>query len=74
MVLQAMMNAIPRTRGKNGDFIRPEAKVLDDLRLGFFNDLTAPPDEELKIPLQPKLPGEVGDDLPEEELEEESEE
>lgn len=36
--LQAMLNAIPRTKiGK--DFIRPEAKVLENLRLAIFDDL-----------------------------------
>jgi len=50
-VLQAMINAIPRTRGKDGQFIRPESRTLDDLRLNFFDDITAPVEEEL-----PKLP------------------
>ncbi len=42
--LQAMINAIPRTRQK-GDFVRSEAKVLEDLRLAFFDDLVVPPEE-----------------------------
>jgi len=46
LVLQAMINAIPRTRGKDGSFLRPEARVLDDLRLKFFDDLSVPPEEE----------------------------
>ena len=41
--LQAMVNAIPRTR-KAGEFLRPEAKLLDDLRLNFFPDLEVPKD------------------------------
>jgi putative DNA methylase len=56
LVLQAMINAIPRTKDKNGQFIRPESRTLDDLRLNFFDDLTAPPEEELpKLPEQTKL-------------------
>ena len=46
LALQAMLNAIPRTRAKDGSFIRPEARILDDLRLKFFDDLTTPPEEE----------------------------
>lgn len=45
LVLQAMINAIPRTRGANGELIRPEARVLDDIRLKFFDDLSVPPEE-----------------------------
>jgi len=43
--LQAMLNAVPRTRIK-GKFVRPEAKVLDSLRLAFFEELAAPAEEE----------------------------
>jgi hypothetical protein len=49
LALQAMINAIPRARGKSGELLRPEAKVLDDLRLRFFDGLSVPPDEELPI-------------------------
>ncbi len=56
MVLQAMINAIPRTRDKSGQFIRPESSTLDDLRLNFFDDITAPAEEELlKLPEQGSL-------------------
>lgn len=44
--LQAMINAIPRTRIK-GKFVRPEAEVLDRLRAAFFEELQVPPEEEL---------------------------
>lgn len=44
-VLQALLNAIPRTQVK-GKFVRPEAAVLENLRLNFFEDLTVPVDEE----------------------------
>jgi hypothetical protein len=43
-LIQAMINAIPR--------IRPEAKVLDALRLKFFEDLTPAPEEEIALPAQ----------------------
>jgi len=54
--LQAMINAIPRTRIK-GKFIRPEAEVLENMRLAFFDDLEAPLEEE------PELPGATQLDL-----------
>jgi len=66
LVLQAMINAIPRTRGKDGQFIRHESRTLDDLRLNFFDDITAPVEEELpKLPEQGVLfeePDEEGDE------------
>ncbi len=43
--LQAMLNAVPRTQIK-GKFVRPEAEVLDRLRLAFFEGLEAPVEEE----------------------------
>ena len=44
--LQALINAIPRTKVK-GAFVRPEADVLDRMRLTFYADeLTVPPEEE----------------------------
>jgi len=42
--LQALLNAIPRTQIKS-QFARPEAEVLDRLRLAFFEDLEAPVEE-----------------------------
>jgi putative DNA methylase len=42
--LQAMLNAIPRTQIK-GQFVRPEAEVLDRLRLAFFEELEVPMEE-----------------------------
>jgi putative DNA methylase len=53
--LQAMINAIPRTRIK-GRFVRPEADVLDRMRLAFYGDeLTAPPEEEPPLPQAEQL-------------------
>ena len=46
--LQAMINAIPRTRQK-GKFVRPEADVLEDMRLAFFDDLEVPQEEEPEL-------------------------
>lgn len=43
--LQALLNAIPRTQMR-GQFVRPEAEVLDRLRLAFFEDLEVPVEEE----------------------------
>jgi len=72
LVLQAMINAIPRTRDKSGQFIRPESRTLDDLRLNFFDDITAPAEEELlKIPEQGSLFAEPEEEADEEEGDEE---
>jgi putative DNA methylase len=48
-LLQALLNAIPRSRVK-GKFVRPEAEVLENMRLAFFDDLVAPTEEELELP------------------------
>ncbi|MBC7227471.1 MAG: DUF1156 domain-containing protein [Thermoflexales bacterium] len=48
--LQAMLNAVPRTRVR-GKFVRPEAEVLDRLRLAFFPDLEVVEEE----PPPPKM-------------------
>ena len=48
--LQTLINAIPRTKVKN-KFVRPEADVLDRMRLAFYADeLTVPPEEEPSLP------------------------
>jgi hypothetical protein len=44
-VVQALLQALPRTRQKDR-FVRPEADLLERLRLAFFEDLEAPPEEE----------------------------
>ena len=41
------MQAIPTTRGKVGKFLRPEMTTLDALRLLVWEDLPAPPEEEV---------------------------
>jgi adenine-specific DNA methylase len=49
-VLQTLLNAIPRTQVK-GQFVRPEAAVLDNMRLAFYaNELTVPVVEEPELP------------------------
>jgi adenine-specific DNA methylase len=77
MVVQALLNTIPRTKIK-GRFVRPEAQTLDDLRLKFFDDLEAPPEEvPPKVPTQEDLfTGLIAEDdgEPEEESDEEDEE
>jgi adenine-specific DNA methylase len=53
--LQALINAIPRTKIKN-KFVRPEADVLERMRLAFYaDDLTVPPEEEPPIPQAQQL-------------------
>lgn len=53
--LQALINAIPRTQVKN-KFVRPEADILDRIRLAFYADeLTVPPDEEPPLPQAQQL-------------------
>ena len=52
--LQALLNAIPRAKVKN-KFVRPEAEVLENLRLAFFDDLQAPVEEEPEIPMPSQL-------------------
>lgn len=47
--LQALLNAVPRTR-KKGRLIRPEAELLDRLRDAFFTDLQTPPEEAPPVP------------------------
>ena len=46
--VQAMLNAIPRTKRKS-KFVRPEAEVLEGMRLAFFDDLMVPAEEEVKL-------------------------
>jgi putative DNA methylase len=74
--LQAMMNAIPRTKEK-GKFVRPEAEVLEAMRLAFFDDIVPPLEEEIKIEeLQHAFTGagfEAATDDEEDEVEEDEE-
>ena len=57
-LVQAAMQAIPSARGKDGKFLRPEMTILDALRLLVWEDLPAPPEEEIpKIEKTGLLPG-----------------
>jgi hypothetical protein len=56
LVLQALLNAIPRGRDKNDQFLRPEAKALDQLCGSFFGDLKFPVEETMFVPEQIELP------------------
>jgi putative DNA methylase len=66
-LVQATMEAIPKTRGKDGKFLRPEMTTLDALRTLFWEDLPAPKEEE-----PPKVTAQQG--LFDTEMEEDDEE
>lgn len=69
-LVQAAMQAIPTTRGKDGQFLRPEMASLDAMRLLFWDDLPAPPEEEApKLDAPPALKGMPADILREEIIE-----
>ena len=53
-LLQALLNAVPRARVK-GKFVRPEAEVLENLRLTLFDELVAPAEEEPVMPTYVQL-------------------
>ncbi len=55
-LLQSLINAIPRAQVKD-QFVRPEAAVLDNMRLAFYaSELTVPAIEEPKLPAVAQLP------------------
>ena len=71
---EAMMKAIPTTRGKDGKFLRPEMTTLDAMRALLWEDLPAPKEEEPpKIDAQLGL-FDAGEEADEEEEETEDEE
>ncbi len=62
-LVQAAMQAIPTTRGKDGKFLRPEMTTLDALRDIIWDDLPAPPEEVVtKIDTQMVMFGKPSDD------------
>jgi len=63
-LVQAMMEAIPTTRGKDEKFLRPEMTTLDAMRMLFWDDLPAPKEEE---PVKVDPQGRLFDDDEEEE-------
>jgi adenine-specific DNA methylase len=73
--VQALINSIPRNKEK-GKFVRPEAETLENMRLAFFDDISAPAEEEPPIPkdFQPLLAGVAEEPEAEESKEEEDEE
>ncbi len=52
--LEALLAAVPRTRGRDGRFLRPEAETLERLRQAFFPDLP-PPAEPEPVPATEQL-------------------
>ncbi|HQM22320.1 MAG TPA: DUF1156 domain-containing protein [Kiritimatiellia bacterium] len=72
--VQAMLNAIPRTKSK-GKFVRPEAETLEAMRLAFFDDLVTPAEEEPpKVAVQATFDGKDFDEAEDEDEEEEDSE
>lgn len=72
--VQAMLNAIPRTRVK-GKWARVEAGLLEDLRLNFYLDLDVPAEETPpELPTQLALGLDAGEDGDEDDLDDEDEE
>ncbi len=72
---QAMMEAIPTTRGKDGKFLRPEMTTLDAMRVLFWDDLPAPKEEEPpKLDPQLQMGFAADEEDEDEELDEDSEE
>lgn len=54
-LLQSMINAIPRNRIK-GKFVRPEAEILENMRLAFYaDDLIVPAEEEPLVSQETQL-------------------
>ena len=53
-LLQALINTVPRSRIR-GKFVRPEAEVLEDMRLAFFDELVPPAEEDLGAPAYVQL-------------------
>jgi hypothetical protein len=70
--LQALVNAIPRTKQK-GKFLRPEAAALENLCLAFYPEITLPAEEAPpEVEPQGMLPGMGGEaEIEEVEMEEE---
>jgi putative DNA methylase len=72
--LQALLNAIPRTKIKD-KFLRPEADILERMRLAFFEELIAPAEEALPEAVQATLfsPEEEAEELADDEEDEDEE-
>jgi adenine-specific DNA methylase len=48
-LMQALLNVIPRDRDAKGEFLLPEAGMLEDLRLTLFSDLEPPTKDEMGV-------------------------
>lgn len=46
-LVEAAIHAVPRTRDKDGDFTRPESRILESLRATLFDWIETPPEPEL---------------------------
>lgn len=53
-LIQSLINAIPRAKIK-GKFVRPEAEVLENMRLAFYPEMTVPVEEEPLVPVEKQL-------------------
>ena len=53
-LVQSLINAIPRAKIK-GKFARPEAEVLENMRLAFYPEMTVPVEEEPELPVEKQL-------------------
>ncbi|MBX6754324.1 MAG: DUF1156 domain-containing protein [Thermorudis peleae] len=50
--LEALLEAVPRTRGHDGGFLRPEADLLERLRQAFFPEIRPPAEPEPGIKVE----------------------
>jgi hypothetical protein len=53
-LVQSLINAIPRAKIK-GKFVRPEAEVLENMRLAFYPEMTVPVEEEPEMPVEKQM-------------------
>ena len=57
-LLTAALNAVPRTRDARGEFVRPEARTLEGIRVTLFDEIPAPIEREVvTVPEQTSLWG-----------------
>jgi adenine-specific DNA methylase len=53
-LVQSLINAIPRAKIK-GKFVRPEAEVLENMRLAFYPEMTVPAEEEPELAVEKQM-------------------
>jgi hypothetical protein len=61
-LLQALLRVIPRDRDAKGEYLIPEAGMLEELRLTLFTDLQAPVQAEATVQLE-LVPSTEGDEV-----------